>query len=435
MLISIKGTHYHYRNELDLFLKGVRERASTLEALRASVPVSTHELVHDFLRLRHVYHSNKIEGNILTFGETVRVVTDGLEVEDKPLKETVEARNLAGAYDWAETIAIYKKTAINSATIRDIQHVVALDLEGLSPGNYRQVFVIVGGSRHLPPEPARIFGKMREFELWLSKAIEDPNIDPLVLACVAHTWLVTIHPFVDGNGRTSRLLLNMILTRRNYPVSVLSKDDQFRYYDAIEDSHIGDLTPLLRLFGETISESIAVYEQAQRDPNVLQTILDNAISVKGKTYYEFNAFGHALQGLMTSFKNLLENDSHYQDVYLGEYNFLEYDTYQLMIQRRLYKMSWFFRLYLEEKSVIWAFNHATASLSPHLGSQKISLRFYHENAHHEYDFLPASFCIQEIGYNLDDEQFVYRDNQGNIEKVDSKTLAQKFLQEWMGFVP
>ena len=81
-------------------------------------------------------------------------------------------------------------------------------------------------------------------------------------AVVAHTWFVQIHPFVDGNGRVGRLLMNLILMRFGYPIAIITKDDRERYYDALETSQTSDLSPFVALVEECLRESLEEYEQA-----------------------------------------------------------------------------------------------------------------------------------------------------------------------------
>ena len=93
---------------------------------------------------------------------------------------------------------------------------------------------------------------------------------PILSAAAAHAWLAQIHPFIDGNGRTARILMNLILMRRGYPVCIIMRDDRLRYYDALEESQAGDLTPLVELVYENVEESLEEWEKAATEQKVQQ---------------------------------------------------------------------------------------------------------------------------------------------------------------------
>ena len=136
--------------------------------------------------------------------------------------------------------------------------------------SYRTGPVTISGSIYPPPGPESVPVKMAEFGRWLSD-ISVPaddafaGVEGFFAAAVAHTWLVTVHPFVDGNGRMARLLMNLLLMRHGYPIAIVTKEDRLRYYDALEFSQACDLTPFVVLVAECIKESLKEYEAAAKE--------------------------------------------------------------------------------------------------------------------------------------------------------------------------
>jgi Fic family protein len=220
-------------------------------------PVSVAKLEEHF-RAIHIYHSTGIEGNRLTLQETLVVLSEGIEISGKPLKDIIEVTNLATAYDHLRELAKLG-TPIRETDIRDIHRYVVGSDQKQSPGEYRKVGVIITGSEHRPPEPVDVPPLMKEFVDWLNEQI--PITDPVELAIVSHHKLVAIHPFVDGNGRVSRLLLNLLLLREGYPICTIRREDRARYYEALSYADIGLLDDLIQLAVERIRDLYGEYRR------------------------------------------------------------------------------------------------------------------------------------------------------------------------------
>ena len=239
--------------------------------MRAAGTLSSEVLyrIRKHFRTKNIYHSNAIEGNVLAVGETREVVEHGLTITGKPLKDQAEARNLSHALDFLEELATKTDTPITENDVRQV-HTFVLDGISDEAGAYRTVPVAISGSSYPPPGPESVPMKMAEFGRWISD-VSVPADDAfagvrgLFAAAVAHTWLVTVHPFVDGNGRVARLLMNLMLMRHGYPIAIITKEDRLRYYDALELSQASDLTPFVVLVGECIEESLEEYEAAARE--------------------------------------------------------------------------------------------------------------------------------------------------------------------------
>ena len=215
-----------------------------------------HSKVTKALEIEYTYESNKIEGNTLTLQETALVIEKGLTVGGKTLNEHLEVINHTQAIDYIKELAKVK----NTITERDILQIHSLILQGIdkpNAGTFRKVPVIISGAKHKPPQPFLIPKQMEDLMLWYNENKE--TLHPVELSAEMHERLVTIHPFIDGNGRTSRLLMNLILLQNGYPIAILKGDDKSRleYYNALEVAQTEDNKKVfINLITETIKETI-----------------------------------------------------------------------------------------------------------------------------------------------------------------------------------
>jgi len=183
--------------------------------------------------IEYTYESNKIEGNTLTLQETALVIEKGLTVGGKTLNEHLEAVNHVYAIDYIKELAKEKQ----GITERDILQIHSLILKGIDNGNagqYRKVQVLISGAKHVPPQPYLVPKQMEDLVIWYNE--NKDRLHPVVMSAEMHERLVTIHPFIDGNGRTARLLMNLILLQSGYPIAILKGDAESRlqYYNALE---------------------------------------------------------------------------------------------------------------------------------------------------------------------------------------------------------
>lgn len=217
------------------------QECDTLKARLVSLrplPVEALKKIDEAFAIEYTYESNRIEGNTLTLQETELVVNDGITIAGKSMREHLEAINHSEAIDYIKDFA-KNDIEISERTIKEIH---ALVLHGISreyAGRYRTVPVMISGSRHVPPQPYLIEKQMEDFMIRF-KGMEEEKAHPVLIAAYLHDELVRIHPFIDGNGRTSRLLMNLYLLRNGYTLVNLkgSNEDKLSYYTALETSHI-----------------------------------------------------------------------------------------------------------------------------------------------------------------------------------------------------
>jgi Fic family protein/DNA-binding XRE family transcriptional regulator len=187
------------------------------------------------LELEYTFESNRIEGNTLTLKETDLVINAGLTISGKSMREHLEAINHKDAILLVKELA-QAETIIAAKDILSIHQLVLRGIENSYAGKYRNVQVMIKGSTHLPPAPYLVEKQMEDFFYWYQD--NRKAMHPVLLAAEMHERLVTIHPFIDGNGRTSRLLMNLILLQSGYVIANIKGDTKSRmaYYTALEEA-------------------------------------------------------------------------------------------------------------------------------------------------------------------------------------------------------
>jgi Fic family protein len=185
------------------------------------------------LELEYIFESNRIEGNTLTLRETDLVINEGLTVSGKSMREHLEAINHVEAIGYIKQL-VDRNFNINERELLSVHNLI---LRGILPedaGRYRKVQVMIKGSSHMPPQPYLVAKQMEDYFIWMDQ--QKNKLHPVVLAAELHERLVTIHPFIDGNGRTSRLIMNFILLQHGYVIANIKGDYETRmkYYQTLE---------------------------------------------------------------------------------------------------------------------------------------------------------------------------------------------------------
>ena len=222
--------------DINVMLKEVDVQKEQLSAL-CPLPEEALKKIQDALDIEYTYESNRIEGNTLTLQETALVVNEGVTISGKSMREHLEAINHTEAISYIKDIA-KQDIEISERTIKEIHALILHGIDRENAGKYRTVPVMISGSTHMPPQPYLIEKQMEDFILRF-KQMEKEKVHPVLIAAYLHDELVRIHPFIDGNGRTSRLLMNLYLLRNGYVIITLkgSNDAKVSYYMALEKSH------------------------------------------------------------------------------------------------------------------------------------------------------------------------------------------------------
>jgi Fic family protein len=234
---------------------GIAERKAALDARRPLAPELIARL-EAWYEVELTYSSNAIEGNTLTRSETAIVLEKGLTVRGKPLRDHMEATDHRDALRFVRDLAA-GDVAAREVDLRSIHGLVLGKTGGDAAGRYSRQPRFVAGSRAVFPEPSAVPALMAAFAAWLAAAPASP-----LTSFEAHLRLVSIHPFADGNGRTARLLMNLLLLRAGYPPLVVPPERRPDYIDALERAQAdGDHADYDQLMASLLLDSLDLHLQ------------------------------------------------------------------------------------------------------------------------------------------------------------------------------
>lgn len=235
--------------------KKIDEKKALLDTQR---PLPTYALksLEEKLLLDWTYNSNAIEGNTLTIQET-KVVLEGITVGGKTMREHLEVINHRDAIHFVEDI-VHKEDSLSQWQIKNLHRLVLKGIHDEYAGVYRDQQVFISGATHTPPAPYLIQEEMDKLMHWYET--DAPALHPIVRGAMLHAIFVGIHPFIDGNGRTSRLLLNLELMKDGYPPIVIRVENRLAYYEALDKSIAQqDFTDFIQLVSEEVERSLDLY--------------------------------------------------------------------------------------------------------------------------------------------------------------------------------
>ncbi|SKC81984.1 Fic family protein [Maledivibacter halophilus] len=236
--------------------KNIEDKKRKLDSLRP-LKTETVKSIREKLLLDWTYNSNAIEGNTLTLVET-KVVLEGITIGGKTLREHLEVINHKEAILYVEEI-VKNEEPLTEWQIKNIHSIVLKGINDNYTGIYRDQNVIISGAMHIPPDYILLNELMSQFIDWYnSKEVQEMN--PIERAARVHGEFVKIHPFIDGNGRTARLLLNLELMKSGYPPIVIKNNRRVEYYEALDKAHtIGDYSYFITIVKQEIENSIDLY--------------------------------------------------------------------------------------------------------------------------------------------------------------------------------
>lgn len=225
---------------------------------KSAKPLNATQLskMREYFSTEYIFESNRIEGNTLSLQETHLVVNEGLTIGGKSMTEHLEAINHADAIGFLYELA-GMKAQVTKRNLLDIHKLILKGIDRENAGKYRNIGVRISGSKHVPPEPYLVQSLMEDyFEHYKN---QQRILHPIILAAEMHERLVSVHPFVDGNGRTSRLVMNLILLNAGYTVANLKGDldSRIAYYKALEKVQVdNDPDAFYRLVADAAEESL-----------------------------------------------------------------------------------------------------------------------------------------------------------------------------------
>lgn len=239
-------------NEIDL----LKKELINLKAKHKNI-----KNVDEDFQIKYIYNSNAIEGNTLTLKET-KIVLEGITIGGKTLREHFEVINHAEAIFYIEDM-VKNKEELSEYAIKAIHNLILKNIDNESAGRYRNQNVIISGAEHIPPDFILVPEKMEEFINWYKTC---NNMHPVLKAAKIHVDFVGIHPFIDGNGRVSRLIMNLELLKNGYQAVNIRNDKKLEYYEALDTAHChNDYSPFYKLIAEyeleRLKEIITLYNR------------------------------------------------------------------------------------------------------------------------------------------------------------------------------
>jgi Fic family protein len=235
----------------------IEAKKQELEKLRP-LPVSSVKKLQEQFALEMTYNSNAIEGNTLTLKETFFVVNEGITIKGKSLKDHLEAKDHYEALQYLyELIENEKRHTFSEMLVRNFQKLVVKETDPEWAGKYRTSNVIIAGADHTPPDASEVPMLMNEMMEWVGN--NRKKLHPVELSAMLHHKIVHIHPFFDGNGRTARLAMNILLLQEGYPLVVILKNDRKKYYEGLDKADKGEFAPFVSFVARAVERSLNIY--------------------------------------------------------------------------------------------------------------------------------------------------------------------------------
>lgn len=251
------GRSMRYQRNDSIYAKAFAEIDGLKAELEKRRPLTQGELqrLRDEFLVDYTYNSNAIEGNTLTLRETA-LVLEGITIDKKPLKDHLEAVGHRDAFLYVQEL-VQNKISFSEAIIKQIHTLVLMDRPE-DRGVYRRILVRIMGAYHMPPDPILVPEQIEN----LVAEFKNRKLHPVESAALFHLKFEGIHPFVDGNGRTGRLILNLFLMQHGYPPINVKYSDRKRYYDAFDSYYRdGDAGAMVGIVAEAVKERLELYLQ------------------------------------------------------------------------------------------------------------------------------------------------------------------------------
>ncbi len=291
--------NYNYEFEgIEKYLERIAEKKKQLDAMRP-FPYAALKNIKEGLTLEWTYNSNSIEGNTLTLQETKMVINEGFTIKGKSLREHFEAVNHQDAIEFVQSL-VKPNYVLNSKDILTVHGMVLQKIEKEFAGRYRNAAVRISGANFVPPNALKIDAFIDELISWVKESTN--NLDIIIKSAVFHHRFVWIHPFFDGNGRTVRLIFNLLLMKEGYPPAIILKNDRKKYYDALNKANQGNYSKLLLLILQALERSVDIYLSSLNntfdDYQPISKIVNDSDVLYGQEYVSLLA----RQGKIDAFK-------------------------------------------------------------------------------------------------------------------------------------
>lgn len=269
-----------YREELQSTFERLYHKKQHLQSSRP-LPTIALNKIRESLSIEWTYNSNSIEGNTMSLRETQMVLQEGITVKGKSLREHFETHNHDKAIDYLYSI-INDEYTLRSIDILSLHGLVLRSIEEDFAGRIRNGGVRITGANFTPPNANKVPDLLDELIDFINT--NPLNLNAIELATIFHHKLVWIHPFFDGNGRTVRLSMNLLLMRCGFPPAIILKNDRKKYYEALNQANNGNYQKLTLLMCQSLERTLNIYINALPDNDTEYVEISNLVQEPNMPY-------------------------------------------------------------------------------------------------------------------------------------------------------
>lgn len=269
-----------YREELQSTFERLYHKKQHLQTSRP-LPAIALNKIRESLSIEWTYNSNSIEGNTMSLRETQMVLQEGITVKGKSLREHFETHNHDKAIDYLYSI-INEEYTLRSIDILSLHGLVLRSIEEDFAGRIRNGGVRITGANFTPPNANKVPDLLDELIDFINT--NPLNLNAIELATIFHHKLVWIHPFFDGNGRTVRLSMNLLLMRCGFPPAIILKNDRKKYYEALNQANNGNYQKLTLLMCQSLERTLNIYINALPDNDTEYVEISNLVQEPNMPY-------------------------------------------------------------------------------------------------------------------------------------------------------
>jgi Fic family protein len=286
----------YYFEGIENYLERILQKKAELDKLRP-LPSYAVKSIKESMTIEWTYNSNSIEGNTLTLRETQMVLEEGFTISGKPLREHFEVINHQEAIEYIESLAS-NNYVLREIDILKVHELVLQKIDKEFGGRLRTSGVRIGGANFVPPNALRVPDFINELIDWANNS----ELETIIKVAFFHHRMVWIHPFFDGNGRTTRLIFNLLLMKEGYPPAIILKNDRKKYYDALNAANNGDYSKIVLMVSQAIERSLNIYLGSLNNTYDQYQDISNIVSEPEVPYGQEYVSLLARQGKIDAFK-------------------------------------------------------------------------------------------------------------------------------------
>lgn len=288
-----------YRNDLQGVFDRLLDKKEVLKNQRP-LPAIALRKIKESLMIEWTYNSNSIEGNTLSLRETQMVLQEGITIKGKSLREHFEAKNHESAIHHLYTLVENTTYALKSSDILSLHGYILRSIEDEFAGRLRNGGVRISGANFTPPNARKVSGLLDELIDFVQN--NPAGLNDIELATVFHHKFVWIHPFFDGNGRTVRLAMNLLLMRKGFPPAIILKNDRKKYYEALNQANRGNYHKLVLLISQALERTLNIYISALPGSDYEYKEISNLVEEESLPYGQEYISLLARQGKIDAYK-------------------------------------------------------------------------------------------------------------------------------------